>query len=184
MIAIEQELVQLHQECAPGLLRYAAAISRDEELARDAVQEAFLKYFVERRLGRAIDNPRGWLYRVLRNHLLDRLSSAEARREVDAAEAEGAAAPSQTDAHLLQAEAARELKTVLTLRELECLRLRAEGLSYEEIGSVLEIRPGTVGALLTRVYRKVRETSSGDQNARRTVQALLFWARGGEAYSC
>ena len=176
--------MQLHAACAPGLLRYAAGISRDQELAQDAVQEAFLSYFVQRSLGRAIDNPRGWLYRVLRNHVLDRLSSAEARREVDALEAEQSSVPSQIDAHLLQAEAVRELRTVLTPRELECLRLRAEGLSYEEIASVLDIRSGTVGALLARVYRKVRQTSSGGENARRAVQALLFWARGGEAYSC
>lgn len=176
--------MQAHAAYASGLLRYGAAISRDPELARDAVQEVFLRYFLERRFGREIENPRGWLYRVLRNHILDRLNSAQARWEVDAGEAEWAAAPgSDVDAHMLQAEAAREIRRVLTPRELECLRLRAEGLSYEEIASVLDIRSGTVGALLTRVYRKLRGNSAGEDNTHRAAEALLYWARGGEAYS-
>ena len=53
-------------------------------------------------------------------------------------------------------ERALEIQKKLTCRELECLRLRAEGLSYAEIGSVLGIRCGTVGALLARLHDKLR----------------------------
>jgi RNA polymerase sigma-70 factor, ECF subfamily len=183
--ALEQEVVEIHEKYAPGLLRYAAAMSRDPELARDAVQDVMLRYFVERRLGRVIDNPRAWVYRVLRNHVLDRLSSAQARCEVEAVEAECAVSPAEdADVRLLESQAAREMAEVLTGRELDCLRLRAEGLSYAEIAGVMGIQSGTVGALLARVRRKIREAAGDSRSARRGAEeALLFWARGGEAYS-
>jgi len=41
--------------------------------------------------------------------------------------------------------------------ELECLRLRTEGLSYEEVGFAMEVRTGTVGALLARAPQKIRK---------------------------
>jgi DNA-directed RNA polymerase specialized sigma24 family protein len=41
--------------------------------------------------------------------------------------------------------------------ESECVRLRAEGLRYEEIAGVLSMRTGTVGALLARAHKKIRQ---------------------------
>jgi RNA polymerase sigma-70 factor (ECF subfamily) len=53
-------------------------------------------------------------------------------------------------------EMARDLTKLLAPRELECVRLRAEGLKYEEIADVLDLRQGTVGATLARAHRKIR----------------------------
>ena len=47
-------------------------------------------------------------------------------------------------------------KAMLAPREFECLRLRTEGLDYNEIANAMSIRPGTVGALLHRVGQKMR----------------------------
>ena len=38
------------------------------------------------------------------------------------------------------------------------MQLRLEGLGYEEIADVLQIRSGTVGALLARGLKKIRES--------------------------
>src|SRR5437899_10194893 len=80
--ALEAEIVALYEECASGLLRYAQSLTRCPDKARDAVQEAFLRYFAERRYGRVVEHPRAWMYQVLRNYSLDRLTSAAAMREV------------------------------------------------------------------------------------------------------
>src|SRR5260370_10737212 len=79
---IEGEVVTLHEQFAENLFRYAASISDDNDLAHDAVQETFLRYFVQRQYGRQIGNPRAWLYQVLRNYLRDRMSAASTKREV------------------------------------------------------------------------------------------------------
>src|SRR6476659_9870727 len=79
---LEVEVAQAYAEFAVGLLRYALLTMRNHEAAQDAVQEAFLRFFIARSQGQRIQTPRAWLYRVLRNHILDSLRSSAVKREV------------------------------------------------------------------------------------------------------
>jgi RNA polymerase sigma-70 factor (ECF subfamily) len=181
---LEQELVRLYQEHASALSRYAASFARNHEGARDAVQEVFLRYFIERRYGRIIGNPRAWLYHVLRNYLLDchrRLNN----REVIAENVDHIPGGQQNPERLLQnSEIARELKALLSEREFECLRLRTEELEYAEIADVMGIRIGTVGALLSRVQKKLRRSAAENPtDASATVEALHLLFEKRQAYS-
>src|SRR5215469_13075213 len=76
---IEREVVVLYEAHAASLLRYATSMARGQAEANDAVQEAFLRYFVERRYGRQIANPPAWLYQVLHNFLLSALARSAAQ---------------------------------------------------------------------------------------------------------
>lgn len=147
----------IYRECAPGLFRYAGPLAPDSATAQDALQEAFLRYFIARSGGKCIENPKAWLFRVLRNYLLDSARAAGTRAEV------ALAAISETRDHAGDPESAyhvsefvRRASETLAPREMECVRLRGEGLDYGEIGAALEIRPGTVGALLARAHKKIR----------------------------
>src|SRR5579862_5833641 len=84
---LELEVGRLHEECSAELMAYAVSIMRRQDLAHDAVQEAFLRYFVERNYGRVVEHPRAWLYRVVRNYLLDRMDTAAMKHEVGQDEA-------------------------------------------------------------------------------------------------
>src|SRR5215467_969827 len=79
---IQQELISVYEAHSQGLLNYASSLLRSREDAVDILQEAFLRFFVERSYGRQIDNPRAWLYRVVRNLSLDWLERAAFRREL------------------------------------------------------------------------------------------------------
>jgi len=154
---LHAEVSDLYQRHSACLLKYAASMARNEEEAHDAVQEAYLRYFIQRRYGRQFDNPRAWLYQVLHNYLLDRLKAVAGRLEVASSDLEGIADQNQNPEKLLQCrELAGEIAAALTGRELHCLRLRAGGLCYEEIADAMDVRLGTVGALLTRVHQKLR----------------------------
>ena len=154
---LEREVVSLYDEYALVLFRYAASIADSEESARDAVQETFLRYFVERRYGREIVNPRAWLYQVLRNYLCDRMTTAAAQREIPAVNVDHVPDDkSDPEAMAEKSQMAQVIASSLSQRELECLQLRTEGLSYEEIGSAMAVRIGTVGALLARAHEKIR----------------------------
>jgi RNA polymerase sigma-70 factor (ECF subfamily) len=159
---LEREVGDLHSLYAGALMRFASTFMPDEGACRDSVQEGFLRYFVERRYGRCIENPRAWLYQAVRNQMLDRLKSAATWHEVAVQEAEHLPAK-QRDPQVLaeRKETAREIAAALSRRELECLRLRSEGLSYQEIGETLLISSGTVAALLGRVHVKLRGLGSG-----------------------
>lgn len=171
---LNTEVAALYGEYASELIRYAVSMLRSPEAAGDAVQETFLRYFVERSYGRLVDNPRAWLYRVLRNHILDRLDAASVRREV--APGNAFDMPDRGDgpeAQVWHGQMARRLVSALSPRETECLRLRADGSSYEEIAETLGVQCGTVSALLTRVYKKLRETSKPYDFGIGAVEALF-----------
>lgn len=157
---IEQEVIQLYRENAAGLFRYGIVLVKNREAAQDAVQEAFLRYFLARSGRQPVERPKAWLFQVVRNFLLDALKSSSARKEVGL-DAVGRWADTRQDPETEYrfAEMSRRLWALLSPRELECFRLRAEGLSYDEIAAVLSLRSGTVGALLARVQKKMREES-------------------------
>lgn len=158
--AIKQEVMGLYQQHAAKLTRYAASLAHNHDGARDAVQEAFLRYCIERRYGRQIEHPRAWLYYVLRNYLLDRQRSA-GNREVIAEDLDQLpGGHSNPEGILHRSELVQQIAERLTGREFDCLRLRAQGLGYAEIAGVLGIRTGTVGALLARAQKKLRTSAS------------------------
>jgi len=182
---LEQEVAALYAEHAVRLLRYAETITRNRDMGKDAVQEVFLRYFAERRYGNSVENPRAWLYRVLHNHLLDRLDRAAMKYEVSAEGADEVLDECvDAEMRLEQTQTAQEIASRLTPRELDCLRLRVEGLSYQEIAQVLGVRPGTVSALLPRVYAKLRDVAAeGISLSENTVGAIGLLLRGGQTHS-
>jgi len=179
---IEQEIADVYRAHASGLFHYAVSLLHDGEEARDALQEVFLRYFVERNCGGCVDNPRAWLYRVLRNYLLDCLDTAARKHEVHGSNTDQF--PDQTagpDALIYRAQLASQIRSVLSDRELNCLLLRVEGLSYLEIADVLNLRVGTVGVYLTRAQKKLRGATGQDQDfqAGAAQQAFAFLCHEG-----
>jgi RNA polymerase sigma-70 factor, ECF subfamily len=183
--AMENEIDLLHEQHCPELMRYAYSISNCESVADDAVQEAFLRYFIERSYGREIANPRAWLYQVLRNYLSDRFNSGAAKREVKVEHLDRIAALSHDPEKLVQnTQTAREIAASLSRRELQCLRLRTEGLSYLEIGAAMEVCQGTVSALLTRAHEKLRKRAdTGGFSLDLMAAGLGYLAQQGQAFT-
>jgi RNA polymerase sigma-70 factor (ECF subfamily) len=158
--------------------RLALRVLRDEEQARDAVQDAFLKAYVN--LGRFEGRSSfyTWLYRLVMNLCLDAKRRDRSVRTVESAEPpdlERIATPDVRGAdegpwraHEEGPEAAvdrRELRSALAraIDELpeaarETLILRElEGLSYAEIAESLQIPKGTVMSRLHYARRRVQE---------------------------
>jgi len=158
---IEQEIADLYEKEANGILRYAGALARNQETAHDAVQEAFLRFFLCRSAGQDIRSPKGWLFRVAHNYVLDQMKSGS-RNEVGVDSLLNMPSPAQPPdndgraSDLLQGL----MQIGLSPREMECVRLRAEDLRYEEIAVVLGLQAGTVGALLARAHGKIRKAVS------------------------
>ena len=172
---IEQEVEGMYGAFSEELLAFASTFVRREDCAVDAVQEVFLRYFVERSYGRLIENPRAWLYRVLRNYLCDRLDRAALRIEmpgVDFAHVPDTGRCVETAVE--RAQAAEKISAQLSKREMQCLRLRAGGATYEEIADSLGIRSGTVSSLLTRVHKKLSGSGDGEYASRRETAGALY----------
>ena len=154
---LECEVGLLYRMHAQGLYRYAGLLNPDGGAAQDALQEAFLRYCKARSQGRTITNPKAWLFRVLRNLSLDAVKASGARPEVALDRVpERCARGADPESAYHRAELLAQARAALAPRELECIRLRAEGMPYEEIAEVLEISIGTVSALVTRAHKKLQ----------------------------
>ena len=174
---IERELEDLYGRFAGALLRYAASIVKDSDVAGDVVQETFLRYFMERRYGRTIASPEAWLYRVLRNQLLDLLRKSSRSRQIALAESQLPASAGRDPEAIVQVlELARDILSSLSDREWTCLSLRAEGFSYREIANEMSVRSGTVGATLARIHQKLthRFISAGNRVFSRCGDAISY----------
>jgi len=151
--------------------RLLSRFIRDPSEVEDVTQEAFIKAY------RALPGFRGesafytWLYRIgintAKNHLVAMGRRAPTSTELDAEEAESVEAGDQlrdlntpenqmmsrqvgdTVNQTLQ-ELPEELRTAITLREIE-------GLSYEEIATVMQCPVGTVRFRIFRAREAVAE---------------------------
>ena len=152
---LEREVMALYEETAVGLFRYALAATSDREHAEDAVQECFYRYMLRRRQGALIRRRNSFLYKCLREQLAIHLQESTTRH--GPLPQDPFDDPRQrSEVVLRRAALHREASNLLTPRELDCIRLRAQGLRYEDIASALGIRCGTVGALLARAVCKLR----------------------------
>jgi RNA polymerase sigma-70 factor (ECF subfamily) len=156
------------------LYRMALRVLRDEEAARDAVQEGFLKAYASLDRFEERSSFYTWLYRLVMNQCIDMRRRERAHRRVEWSEGDpiedGALEPA-LDAQLPEPaapleEVAREAlrepvahavdalpeaaRTTLLLREVD-------GLSYAEIAEAQHIPQGTVMSRLHYARRRVQQ---------------------------
>jgi RNA polymerase sigma-70 factor (ECF subfamily) len=154
---IEREVMELFEQFRNPLLRYALSFGVPVHDAEEIVQEVFLSLFRHLQLRRSRENLRAWIFRVTHNLTLkQRCANRRSRDRVvsDLEIAEKHSDPSPNPEEQLSSAQKRErlLAVVHALPEADqgCLRLRAEGLRYREIGAVLGMSLGAVSISLTR----------------------------------
>jgi len=150
----QSQVTALYHERGAEFLAYAMRLSRDEDLARDALQEGFLRYFIACSADERIESPRAWMYRVMHNYLIDRMKQVEAHKECELPQS--LAYTSALEDRCFEQQVLARLESALSRREWECFRLRTEGMRYEEIAARTNLASGTVGALINRALRKIR----------------------------
>ncbi|MHC5001766.1 MAG: RNA polymerase sigma factor [Planctomycetota bacterium] len=143
------------------LTRYATRMLGDVQRAQDVVQDTFLKLWQANRT--EVDGHLApWLYTVCRNRALDELRKdgrMSALRE-HAADPVVARADAETPAPEKgeRVNAALELLQTLPARQQEVLRLKFQsGLSYREIGEVMDLTVSHVGVLIHNAIKSIRQ---------------------------
>lgn len=159
------ELMASHQQ---PLLRYAAGLLRNPDLAQDAVQEAFIRYLRYRQQQDAPDNPKAWLYRVTHNLALDMIRKnrrGEAAVETlkqDASE-EGGDRPDAPTLRQDDRQEALQLLAKLPEREQQILILKVvQEKSYKEIAEIMNLSVGNVGFILHTTLKKLARMARKD----------------------
>ncbi len=166
-----RDVLELFDECAPGLRRYVQSCGLTPETAEDVVQEAFLALFAHLRVGGARHNLRGWLFRVGHRQALKQRERLQRRQRHHVPwdtrfpdiVADPAADP---EMRALGRERRRRLRAVLEAlpeRDRQCLSLRAEGLRYRQIATTLGISLGAVAKSLARAVARLSNAVKGQQ---------------------
>ncbi len=156
-----RRLVQQHQT---PLIRYARSFVRDEHLARDLVQDAFLKLCTQSPDDLA-GHEAAWLYRVCHNlainhHRKDRrMTTSDHVRELAPDVGQD---PGQ---QLSAAEDQQQLSTLiedLPENQQRVIRLKFHaGLKYREISQATGLSEGNVGFLLHTALQTLRKKMQG-----------------------
>ncbi len=146
---------------AAELLRYAASIVRDADVARDIVQETFVRLWIDPPQALA-ERRAAWLFRVCRNRALDHLRKESRMTPLPANSIETtedqtpenpALAAETNDSHhrLLQ------MMETLPSNQREVVRLKFQsGLSYKEIAEITDLSVTNVGFLLHTALKTLR----------------------------
>lgn len=144
------EALDLYEE---SLLRYATWVLRDSELAREVVQETFLRLCREEP-SKVSGHVAQWLFTVCRNLAFDTRKREARMTPLEDAEI-------GVESNIEQKEAVGEIfRLVKSLpknqREVVYLKFQCD-LSYKEISEVTKLSVGNVGLLLHTALKAIRK---------------------------
>ncbi len=144
------------------LLGYANSLLGDWEMARDVVQEVFVKLHRELKSA-APENLKAWLFTVCRNRSLDILRKNKRMTVTDNEVLQTLGDESQLNPAKLAERHDAHARALLFLDHLpenqrEVIRLKFQAdLSYKEISELTDLSIGNVGYLLHHGLKRLRE---------------------------
>jgi RNA polymerase sigma-70 factor (ECF subfamily) len=153
----------LAQRHAAGALRVARRILRNEALAEEIVQDAFLRVWINAPRWRPQAQFRTWLYRIVFNLCLN----AQRRpRDLPLAAAGDPADPADAGAALERRQRDQQLAAAIDAlpprQRVAIVLTYQEGLGNAEVAAVLDASVSGVEALLVRAKRALRAALGGE----------------------
>jgi RNA polymerase sigma-70 factor, ECF subfamily len=134
------------------LLRYVTSLIQDENKATDAVQETFIKAFVNLNGFDISKKFSSWLYRIAHNEAMNAVKKYH--KEIPLPEGLDLASKQDIEEDFIQKETSEKIKICLSKLPViyaEPLVLRyLEEKSYDEISDILHLPLGTVGTRINR----------------------------------
>ncbi len=145
------------------LYRFSLTFVKDEDLAKDVVQEVLIKVWEKRDEMVFVQNLEAWCMQITRNKALDKLRSKHVKR-TDQFEVEFDTRKERDTPYVVTERSQlmnriQDLIDALPQRQREVMQLRdIEGYTYKEIAENLDIDINLVKTNLFRARRKIKES--------------------------
>ncbi len=165
-IAVEREKI-VHRaliEFESALIGYAASIVKDEDRAKDVVQDTFIKLY-EQDPEKVKESLKAWLFTVCRNRCFDVIRKE--KRMINVEDDQLTVIRDVEDDPSRAAERADEHSNVIKFldrlpqNQREVIRLKFEGdMSYKEISQTTQLSVSNVGFLIHAGIKRLRSLLS------------------------
>lgn len=162
----EEFVMRAMMDYESPLIGYATTILNDPELARDVVQDTFVR-LCEQDPAKVQDSLKSWLFTVCRNRALDLLRREKRSEFLDENRWKKVpGADLQPDEQADQRERQTQLMIYLnrlTANQREVITLKFQhGLSYQEIQTITGLASGNIGFLIHTGLKRLREILPAD----------------------
>lgn len=155
--ATPEQLEAVYRDGFTRFLRVATAMTRDQELGRDAVQSAFVAALRARKSFRGTGTLEAWVWQVVVNEARRIARSSSELLLADPPETRGTSNGDHPDP-----AGVRRWVAALPPRQREAVFLRYfADLDYKTIARVLDLEPGTVSATLSSAHQTLRKRLEG-----------------------
>ncbi len=164
------------------ILRFATHFLKDEDLARDVVQDVFLKLWQKRETLGEVENIEAFAMRMTRNRCLDVIRANKVVAIDEETDRKLKAKTVDVHSKVELSETANQIRSlILKLPDLQrtVMQLRdIEQLSYDEIAEATDLKVNAIRVNLSRARKKVRDEflkMNNDEDRRsKTITATLF----------
>lgn len=160
---LNAEIERVYEETRAAICSYLLYLGVPSNQAQEVTQEVFLRLYQTMKKGSAINNLRGWLFRVAHNQGLRVRQRERPFRVVGPDWQQISSAAEATDEALISRQrSARVAAAMETLspQQRHCLYLRSEGLRYREIAEVVGISASSVNEFLRRAIARLAEAAN------------------------
>jgi RNA polymerase sigma factor (sigma-70 family) len=152
------DVAALFESEESGLLRFATGLVGQRMVAEELVQETFLRFH---QVADEIENPRGWLYRSLRNLALNHLRdhSRETVLDEESAPPQDATLPAESLGRDEAVGLVRLLLAEMSTEDRDIIQLKYhDELKYQEISRRTGLSVGNVGYRLHHLLKGLAES--------------------------
>jgi RNA polymerase sigma-70 factor, ECF subfamily len=154
-----QDFARMLETEIPRLRRYAHALCRDRSAADDLVQDCLCRALTKSHLFQPDTNLRAWLFTMMHHlHVNDVRRYARQGSPVSVEDVEPMLTePSAQGAKLILRDLDRAMGEISEEQRAVILLAGLEGMSYEEMATILSLPVGTVRSRLSRGRERLRE---------------------------
>lgn len=159
----ESAFVQIYDAYFDQLVAYGSGLGGEKKDLEDAIQDIFLKLYSDKRMLNNVREIRFYLFRALRNTILNTYKSKSRLKNIDDYEFTFSTKIDTLD-NIIEEEERIYIKrkldgylNSLTDRQREVVFLRfIQGLEYDEIGLLLNIAPTSTRNIVALAIKKMR----------------------------